>query len=150
MKPNPALLEPDSYPYSFEITTRFSDIDRLQHLNNVRLAEFYQEARVSFYHHLERAHGYVRQPGSRFLVAHLAIDYLAEVRYPHPVTMRVGIAYIGRTSNTIASALFSQGRCCGLGKAVVVYNEGEQPTPLPEDLRAILQQYLMPTELFAG
>jgi acyl-CoA thioester hydrolase len=150
MKPNPRLLDPSVYPHSVEITTRFSDVDQLQHLNNSRLAEFYQEARLSFYQHLEREHGYVRRPDSRLLVAHLAIDYLAEVHYPHPVTMRVGLAHIGRTSMTLAIALFSQGRCCGLAKSVMVYIEGAGPAPLPDDYRGVLQQYLMPAELFAA
>ena len=149
MKPNPRLLDPSIYPHSVEITTRFSDVDQLQHLNNSRLAEFYQEARLSFYQHLEHAHGYVRRPGSRLLVAHLAIDYLVEVHYPHPVTMRVGLAHIGRTSMTLAVALFSQGRCGGLAKTVMVYTEGGRPESLPDDFRAILQQYVMPAELFA-
>jgi acyl-CoA thioesterase FadM len=48
MKINPRLLDPASYHHSSEITPRFSDVDAQQHLNNARLTEFYQEARVLF------------------------------------------------------------------------------------------------------
>ena len=147
MKIDPRLLDPGIYPHSVEITPRFSDVDAQQHLNNARLTEFYQEARVSFYGRLDREHGFRRPPGNRFLVAHIAIDYLAEVNYPQPVTMKVAVAHIGRTSHTLAIALFSEGRCAGLARVVLVNSDAHGPAQIPEEWREALSRCLLPPGL---
>ena len=146
MKPNPRLQDPSIYRHSIEITTRFSDLDLQRHLNNVRLLEFYQEARVSFYARLEREHGFCRPQGSRAMVAHISLDYLAEVSYPGPVELRVGVANIGRTSQTLAIALFSEARCAGLASVVVVNNDAQGPAPLTDEWRKLLQMYMLPPD----
>jgi acyl-CoA thioester hydrolase len=146
MKTNPRLLDPSIYRHSVNVSPRFSDLDTQQHLNNSRLTEFYQEARVSFNARLEREHGFKRPVGSRSLVAHISIDYLAEVSYPHTVTMRLGIAQIGRTSITLMIALFSEGRCAGIGKVVLVNSDANGPAPLTDTWREILQLYQLPAE----
>lgn len=146
MKLNPRLLDPNIYRHSVEIVPRFSDLDAQNHLNNARLAEFYQEARVSFYGRLTSEHGFQRPAGNRSLVAHLAIDYLAEVSYPHPVTMRVGVMSIGRTSQTLAIALFSEGHCAGLAKVVLVNGDAQGPAPITPEWRELLNQYLLPPD----
>lgn len=150
MKPNPRLLDPDSYRHSVEITPRFSDLDAQNHLNNARIAEFYQEARVSFYARLVSEHGFRRPAGNRSLVAHIAIDYLAEVNYPQPVTMKVAVAGIGRTSQTLTIALFSEGRCAGLAKVVLVNSDAQGPAPITDEWRELLSLYLLPPDARDG
>jgi acyl-CoA thioester hydrolase len=146
MKTNPRLLDPDIYKHSVEVTPRFSDLDTQQHLNNSRLTEFYQEARVSFNACLQREHGFKRPEGSRSLVAHLAIDYLAEVSYPHLVTMRVGVASVGRTSQTLVIALFSEGRCAGVARVVLVNSDAMGPAPITAQWRELLSLYQLPAD----
>jgi acyl-CoA thioester hydrolase len=146
MKINPRLLDPGTYRHSVEITPRFSDVDTLRHLNNARLTEFYQEARVSFYTQLEREHGLRRPAEQRYLVAHIAIDYLAEVNYPQPVTMRVAVAHIGRTSQTLAIGLFSEGRCAGFARVVLVNGDAQGPAPIPDEWRDVLSRCLLPPD----
>jgi acyl-CoA thioester hydrolase len=146
MKINPRLLDPSIYRHAFEMTTRFGDLDTQNHLNNSRLSEFYQEARVSFNARLEREHGLKRPVGSRSLVAHVSIDYLAEISYPHPVTMRVGVSQIGRTSLTLITALFSEGRCAGLARVVLVNSDAQGPSPLIPEWRDILSLYQLPAD----
>lgn len=150
MKINPRLLEASTYPFSFDMPSRFSDVDSQKHLNNSRLTEFYQEARVAFYTSVERQHNFKRPEGHRFLVAHIAIDYLAEVNYPQLVTMRIGIAKIGRTSQTLQIGLFSEGRCAGLAKVVLVSAGPAGPLPISEEWRALLSNYLLPSDAVDG
>jgi acyl-CoA thioester hydrolase len=88
-----------------------------------------------------------RPAGSRYLVAHIAIDYLAEVNYPQPVTMKVAVAHIGRTSHTLTIALFSEGRCAGLAKVVLVNSDENGPAPIPQEWREALSRYLLPPSL---
>ena len=147
MKINPGLLDPNIYRHSIEITPRFSDIDAQNHLNNSRITEFYQEARVSFSARLEREHGFKRPAGSRSLVAHIAIDYLAEVNYPRPVTVKLGVANVGRTSQTLAIALFSEDRCAGFAKVILVNADANGPAPINDEWRQVLNLYALPPDL---
>lgn len=147
MKINPRLLDPGIYGYSFDIPSRFSDIDLQNHLNNTRIGEFYQEGRVRFFNHVVREKNLQRPDDMRVLIAHIAIDYLAEVNYPQLVTMKLAIANLGRTSITLQMALFSEGRCAGLAKVVVVIGNAEGSTPIPDDWRAALNQYVLPADL---
>jgi acyl-CoA thioester hydrolase len=138
MKSNPALRQLESYPFRLEILTRFSDTDPQHHINNVAIAEFYQEARIAFHRSFERE--FERPKGSRVLVAHHAMDYLDEIHYPGALTIGVGIARIGTTSYTFAAAMFQNEKCVGLASTVIVNGGPDGPTPLPPQLRAVLER----------
>ncbi len=146
MKINPRFLDASAYRYSVDMPTRFSDIDLQNHLNNTRIGEFYQEGRVRFFNQLVTDKNLHRPEWMRVLVAHIAIDYLAEVSYPHAVTMRLAIANLGRTSITLQMALFSEGRCAGLAKVVVVIANAQGPTQIPDDWRAALSEHVLSAE----
>jgi acyl-CoA thioester hydrolase len=146
MKRNPLLLDPAIYRYGFDIAPRFSDIDLQNHLNNVRIGEFYQEGRVTFFAQLVREQNLQRAEGLRVLIAHIAIDYLAEISYPQLVTVKLGVVKLGRTSITLQMALFSEGRCAGLANVVVVNADAQGSAPIPDDWRAALNHYLLPSD----
>ena len=46
MKPHPGRLAPAIYPHTIEVQTRFADVDPQFHLNNMRIVDLYQEARL--------------------------------------------------------------------------------------------------------
>lgn len=141
MKSNPALRVLANYPFKLEILTRFTDTDPQHHINNVAIAEFYQEARLSFHRSFERE--YERPKGHRVLVAHHAMDYLDEMHYPGIVTVAVGISRIGTTSYTFAGALFQDDKCVGLASTVIVNGGPNGPEPLPPELRAVLEKRMV-------
>ena len=146
MKSNPRRLELASYPYRLEMATRLSDIDQQWHVNNVRIAEFYQETRVSFFRELGEQLGIRRAPGSRILVAHHSMDYVAEVRYPGAVICGLGVARVGRSSIEFASGLFQAGQCVGLGKTVIVHASAEGPVAIPLEYRQALETKMIAQE----
>ena len=43
----PYRLDPDRYPLKVRILARYADVDPLWHINNVAVAQYYEEARVS-------------------------------------------------------------------------------------------------------
>ena len=149
MKPNPRRLDLGLYPYQFDLAPRYSDLDPQMHLNNVRLAEYYQEGRVLFYRALKNDFGFEADAGSRTLVAHVSIDYLAEVRYPQGVKLGVGVARVGRSSYSLGLALFQSAQCVGLALTVMVHTGNQGPIPLPPPLREILQKKLLPQDALA-
>lgn len=149
MKPNPERFKLETYPHRTEISLRFADIDPQWHLNNVRVGEYYQEGRVTFFRHLQKDLGYERVPGSRTLVVHQSIDYLREVTYPGSITIGIGVSKVGTTSWSFAMGMFNEGRCAGLSTTVLVYGLGDGPAPIPESYRALLSRYLLPATSLA-
>ena len=146
MKHNALRLQLETYPHRTEISLRFADIDPQWHLNNVRVGEYYQEGRVSFFRRLGNEFGYERAAGSRTLVAHQSIDYLAEVTYPGLITIGVGISKIGTSSWSFAMGMFRDGRCAGLSSTVLVYGTKDGAAPIPESYRALLTKFLLPAD----
>jgi acyl-CoA thioester hydrolase len=143
-KPHPLRLDLASYPHRFDIVARFADIDLQRHLNNARIAEFYQEGRVSFHRALKEEFGWEREFEQRTLVAHQSMDYLGEAAYPGTVTMGVGVLRIGNSSYTLGLSMHQHGKCVGLSATVLVQANKEGPVPLSESLRKVLATKLLP------
>lgn len=141
MAPDPARLSLETYPFTVDVPTRFADLDPLRHLNNVRLAEIYEEGRVRL--HMAMAVEAAREKGSRTVIAQLTVRYLAEGFYPAVLQAGGGVSRIGGSSYEIAQGLFQDGRCIGTCDTVLVYTREGRSTPLPEALRARLTDYLL-------
>ncbi len=146
MKPNPRRFDLAIYPHRLELHTRFADVDPQWHLNNVRLAEFYQEGRISLNQALRQEFGLEREDGHRTVVARQTMDYLAEVKWPNLITIGVGISRIGGASFTMALAMFQQDRCVGLADTTLVNIAEEGPAPLQSRFREALASKLLPDE----
>ena len=138
MKDDARRRDPAAYPASQTLETRFGDMDVNGHLNNVAFARLFEETRVRF----NRAGPAAPAVGGRrssFVVAHVAIDYLAEGNYPAPVTVGYAIARIG-SSFTVAMAAFQEGQCIALCDSVLVHRDPESgPAPIPPALRERLE-----------
>ena len=129
-----------AYPWSVEVATRFGDMDFNAHLNNVAVAQLYEEGRVRFNQHLREAFPIGRP---RFLVARVEIDYLGEARYPAPVTLAAASLDVGRTSWRIGLGLFQAGVCLGLCDTVMVHRGDAGPVAVPDALRSALGESLL-------
>jgi acyl-CoA thioester hydrolase len=144
VKPNPGRLDLNVYPHRVDITARFADIDPLWHLNNVRIIELYQEARISFNGVYTREIGPEPAHSRRVLVARQSIDYLGEVQWPAVVTIGVGVSRVGTTSFSLALAMFHKDKCVGISDTVLVYALDQGPAPIPEALRDALRKKMLP------
>lgn len=144
MRPEPFRRRLDSYPVHSRMQTRFGDLDLLGHINNVAIAQFYEEARIALN---RKAFAGLAAPPPRILVANVDIAYLAEALYPGELEMGSAVEAIGRSSYVVANALFQSGRCVGAADTVLVATEGGQPAPLPEPLRESLARLRFPEGL---
>jgi len=137
-KPSPERLQLTTYPIHRPMELRFDDLDPLRHLNNVAVAQLYQEARVRF---LDESGVRERlEPKHWFVIAELRVQYLAEGFYPDPVVLGTGVLRVGGSSFTLAHALFQNGRCIGTSDGVLVHvnREAGEARRLPEAARAVL------------
>ena len=129
--------DPESYPFSTVTETRFQDLDPLGHINNVAMAALFENGRVRFNRNLglER-----RQPGERWLIAAVSIDYVAEAHFPDPVEVMSGIGRIGSSSWDIYSAAFQQGVCVATCDTTVVTHGAEGRRMIDETLREAMER----------
>lgn len=138
MRHDPQRLLAATYPARIELPTRFGDMDANFHLNNVAIAQLFEEARVQF------NSGSAKLLGARprVMVAHVGIDYLAEGHYPGLVALHLGIAHIGTSSFKMAMAAFQSDRCFALCDSVLVVRSPEGgAAPLPPLLRERLEAH---------
>jgi acyl-CoA thioester hydrolase len=134
VRPDEARRQRHHYPLWHEIPTRFGDLDPLGHVNNVAIAQLYEESRVWF----ARTLG-LRADLHRVVLVAMTLHYVAETRYPEPVKVGIGVAGIGRTSYTLAHALYQGGQCVGLADSTLVHAPAAGASPLPAEFRSALE-----------
>jgi acyl-CoA thioester hydrolase len=86
-----------------------------------------------------------REHGMRMLIADVHIAYLGEAHYPGDIEVRSAISHIGRTSYTIALALFQTGICVGTCETILVNTDGTKPAEIPAAGRQALEALMLKT-----
>lgn len=144
LRDDPARLRPDHYPQVLRMRTTFADVDSFRHLNNVALARYFEEARVTLNMQVFGVDAIVRPSADLpLLLAGVVIDYVSQGQYPGDVEVATGVSKIGRSSFTQVAGLFQDGRCVALCDAVAVYAKGGRGVELPPDARAGLERFLI-------
>lgn len=139
-KPDPALLDPERFPFHCAIETRFGDVDVNQHINNVALAGLLEEGRVRFH----RKSGYhAAIEGMTSMVASISVEFLGQSYFPDPLDMHVAVARLGNTSYTLHQLVTQQGRTVAYAQAVMVCMKGEGPAELPATFRESAQSWML-------
>jgi acyl-CoA thioester hydrolase len=140
---DPHRLDPSYYPLKVAIVARYADVDPLWHINNVAIAQYYEEARVTAG---AQMFGDVRIPtpaGERVLIAHQSIDYLHEAGYPGSLEVGIGVLKLGNSSYTFGMGMFQDGRCVSVSNAVMVFADASGPARLPDLFRGRLEAWLL-------
>jgi acyl-CoA thioester hydrolase len=150
---DPAKTRLANYPFVVTLRPRFGDMDNVGHVNNVAIAALFEEARVAMNHALLGG-GDVTLPVEErtfpAVVAHLVIDYLAEVRYPGEYQIGVGVGRVGSTSVLELSGMFDGERCVALCETVLVHRPPTGPAPVPPRLRGLLTTMFFPVPVAVG
>ena len=139
----PRRLDPAHYPLKVQILARYADVDPLWHINNVAIAQYYEEARVAAATAMLGGERIPTAAGDRILIAHQSIDYLREGTYPGALEVGVGVLRIGRSSYRYGMAMFQDGACISVSEAVLVFADAHGPAALPEEYRKRLEGWLI-------
>jgi acyl-CoA thioester hydrolase len=139
-------VEPGRYPLKVRILARYADVDPLWHINNVAIAQYYEEARVSASMRMMDGQRIPTGDGERILIAHQSIDYLREASYPGTLEIGIGVLRIGNSSYTYGMGMFQDGACVSVSDAVLVYADANGPVRLPDEYRRRLESWLMPVQ----
>jgi acyl-CoA thioester hydrolase len=126
-----------------ELPIQWGDQDAFGHVNGVVYFRWFETARVA----------YLRQGGLGEMMsghgvgpilAAIKCDYRRQLKYPDTVLVSASIASIGRTSMQMRHVLYSrqQQAIAAAGESTVVLFDysTQRPTPIPDDLRALIEQ----------
>lgn len=141
MKPEPQELNVDNYRFRFDFQPRYSDLDPLGHVNNVAIADAFQESRTRF---LMEAFADTEGAWSletRLITASVVINYLEEVSYPAPLVIGVACFGTGRTSYTLSELIVQRDKPVACCRIVMVRVENDGPAPLTRDMKAGLARF---------
>jgi acyl-CoA thioester hydrolase len=120
-----------------EIRPRFAETDANGHINNTVPAVWFEDGRVSMLQGLP--------PGvAEGLVAHVAIDYIAELHFGAPVAIRTGIQRVGEKSYEHYQEAWQGGQLKARAWSVIVcWDPSTKATRrVPDEDRQVLEQYL--------
>lgn len=107
----PATL--DQFPLQAHEKLRYADADRQGHVNNAAFATMLETGRVEVLYNPDRP---LAELGCSFVIAHLAVDFLAEVKWPGLSTAAPG----SPRSTKLDQALFQDGTCVATATTVIV------------------------------
>ncbi len=141
-KNDPIRRESSTYPCAVPILSRFGDMDALRHINNIAIAQYFEEARVAGLRQMLDGHD-LESTGVRVVIARLTVDYLREATYPGALEVGVGVLRLGNSSFHLGLALFQSGLCVALSDAVMVNTDGRGPARLPGAFRTRLARFLL-------
>lgn len=128
-------LESATFPSICRIEPRFSDLDRIDHINNVAIADLLQEGRFRFSHDNDME----GQPGRQIVIAASTVEFAGDLVYGSAVEVSTGVASIGRTSFQLVQVIRQNGAIAVYAQAVQVVRGDAGPIPIPEDWRARLE-----------
>jgi acyl-CoA thioester hydrolase len=137
--PQPSL---EDYPYRLSDNVRFADLDPNQHVNNAVYASYFETSRVMLVK--DPRHG-LMPAGLSWVLVRLDIHYRAELHWPGTIELGLGVSKLGRTSATFSQVVFSEGKCVASATAttVMVGLESRQPTPIPDEVIARFQPWML-------
>jgi acyl-CoA thioester hydrolase len=109
-------LNPDGYRFWAAEHVRFADLDMLGHVNNKAYATYYETARVAYM----AAKGLKDGLSIGMALVRLEIDYRKEIRFPATLRLGVRLLRLGRSSISVACAIFDGDVCASTSLAIVV------------------------------
>jgi acyl-CoA thioester hydrolase len=124
------------------VGVRWSDLDPLGHVNNVRMLEFVQESRVAMLKDMGVFEGTTGEFGTfTQVVARQEIDYLAPIFLTSDPVVRTGVSRIGNSSYDLHFTISTKdGVLAAQGRTVLVLVDAQThvKVPIPEAFRVRL------------
>ncbi|OQW53201.1 acyl-CoA thioesterase [Candidatus Raskinella chloraquaticus] len=119
-----------AYPHALTHQLRYGDTDRQGHINNAVYATLFEFGRTQLFFDLKPP---LLIQGSEPVMVRLVIDYLSELHWPGEVIVATAVQKMGRTSMTLAQAVFGPTGCAAAGEAIIVQLDSTSRRPKPWD-----------------
>ena len=136
-KPVPQLAD---YPHRVTDINRFGDLDAQGHVNQAVFLTYFESGRVAMFRNPDLGVGV---PGATYVLVRIEVDYMKELHWPGTIEIGTSVAEFGRSSFTVAQAIFRDGECAAKARATLVCIDlkTRKARPLPEDAIARLSQW---------
>jgi acyl-CoA thioester hydrolase len=140
----PERLEIASYPEpGIDLPVFYGDLDTNGHVNNVAMGRYFEMGRFEAHRRIGIGRT-SRQYGGHMLVAHVGIDYLAEVHFGSLLHVRTRVVKIGRSSISEEQAAWQNGSCVALCESVAAYRKDGAAVELPDHMCERIATLQMP------
>lgn len=136
-KPAPQRAD---YPHQVTDVVRFGDLDVQGHINNAVFATYFESGRVAMFRNADLGIGVA---DATVVLVRQEIDFLRELRWPGNVIIGTALAELGRSSFTVAQAIFSGEQCVAAGRAtlVMIDTAARRARALPPEVIARLEPW---------
>ncbi|MCB4207359.1 acyl-CoA thioesterase [Arthrobacter sp. UM1] len=139
--------------HTITIQMRWGDIDQYRHVNNVRYAQYLEDARVLLMHqpiadfapdHPRAAESIwdLLKPDNVAFIARQEIEYREATEYsPEPLEVLIGVSSIGGSSYDFAYEVRQDGRLKTVAEVsvVVVDKDSGRPARITPELKSVLE-----------
>ena len=139
MRIDRARLQNAVFPFTYQMQTRFSDLDKVGHVNNVSVAAIFQEGRNRFIHAFELA----KTGPANLVVASLNIEFAGDLFHPAPIDVSVGLLEVGRSSFRVGQIARQNGHVAAYAEVVQVARDQNGATALPEAWRPLFERMMI-------
>jgi acyl-CoA thioester hydrolase len=129
----------EAYTKWTSVSLRYSDLDGLGHVNNAVFATLFEQGRIPILHDEK---GWLEGPGRYWVLAHISIDFRAEIHYPGTIKVGTRLDKIGDSSIRMSQALFQGDKCCATSHAVAVLLDAKtrKSTTIEPEFRALIEK----------
>ncbi len=137
------LTHREEHRHFTTVTLRYADTDRQGHVNNAVFATFLESGRTAIFFGADKP---IAPAGASFVLARLALDFLAEVHWPGEVVVGTTVLRLGNSSVTFGQGIFFQDKCAAKAETVIVLIDEatRKSRPLPEESRKAFEKYARP------
>lgn len=130
----------DEFQYFCRLDTRWGDVDSMGHINNAKYITYDEQARTDY---IMQRQAEADLSGPHFILAHIACDFIEQVRHPSKIDYAMRVVRLGRSSMETQGAIFIGDRCHSRTRGVVAwFDYGAQKTlPIPEAVRRAVREF---------
>ena len=137
--------------FTLTVTPRFGDMDVLGHINNTAPALWFEQARNPFFK-IFSPDLIITHETWPLIMAHTDYDFVDQLFFRYVIEIRSMVSRIGTKSFTVYHEAWQNGKLCVKGNAVIVYYDfiAKQSIPIPEDIKQILAEHMVPSSHVAA
>ena len=120
---------------------RFYETDALQHVSNTVVVGWFESAREPIFRMFTPTLDLNNWP---LILASYKVDFLKQLFYGQPVTIRTWISRLGRSSFDVYQEVWQNDQCCASGTTTMVHFDYQQQAskPIEGDLKQQLEQHM--------
>ncbi len=106
----------------------FYETDAIGHINNTVIPMWFEKCRMPLFKYFTPD----LDPGKwNLILVRIEVDYIAQIGYEDPVTIKTGVQRIGTSSFVVRQEVFQKQALCARGQTTLVHFDYEQKKSMP-------------------